>query len=115
MNTDVASILDTYGELRTGRPLVQCITNFVSMDVTANVLNAAGASPAMVHDPAEAGEFAGFGGVVDHGRGGAGRVEDIGSHVHRHEVRDALDEWSHRTQFAVRVENGRNVSIHEAP
>jgi len=64
MNTDIASILDTYGELRTVRPLVQCITNFVSMDVTANVLNAAGASPAMVHDPAEAGEFAAIAGAV---------------------------------------------------
>lgn len=30
------------------RPLVQCITNFVSMDLLANTLLAAGASPAMV-------------------------------------------------------------------
>lgn len=29
-------------------PLVQCITNFVSMDLMANTLLAAGASPAMV-------------------------------------------------------------------
>jgi hydroxyethylthiazole kinase-like sugar kinase family protein len=29
-------------------PLVQCITNFVSMDIMANTLLAAGASPAMV-------------------------------------------------------------------
>jgi hydroxyethylthiazole kinase len=50
--------------VRTQRPLVQCITNYVSMDIAANLLNAAGASPAMVHDAREAGEFAGIAGAV---------------------------------------------------
>jgi hydroxyethylthiazole kinase len=44
--------------VRAQSPLVQYLTNFVSMDVAANVLNAVGASPAMVHDPHESGEFA---------------------------------------------------------
>ena len=44
--------------VREQSPLVQYLTNFVSMDVAANVLNAVGASPAMVHDPHESGEFA---------------------------------------------------------
>lgn len=35
--------------LRTQNPLVQCITNYVAMKVAANVVLAAGASPAMVH------------------------------------------------------------------
>lgn len=35
--------------VRARSPLVQCITNFVSMDLVANSLLAAGASPAMVH------------------------------------------------------------------
>ncbi|XP_077229617.1 hydroxyethylthiazole kinase family protein [Tasmannia lanceolata] len=35
--------------VRKRSPLVQCITNFVSMDITANTLLAAGASPAMLH------------------------------------------------------------------
>ncbi|XP_057959343.1 hydroxyethylthiazole kinase [Malania oleifera] len=35
--------------VRERSPLIQCITNFVSMDLTANTLLAAGASPAMVH------------------------------------------------------------------
>ncbi|XP_042384733.1 hydroxyethylthiazole kinase-like [Zingiber officinale] len=35
--------------VRSRAPLVQCITNFVSMDLMANALLAAGASPAMVH------------------------------------------------------------------
>jgi hypothetical protein len=34
--------------MRDMNPLVQCITNFVSMDIMANALLAAGASPAMV-------------------------------------------------------------------
>ncbi|MBE1160745.1 hydroxyethylthiazole kinase [Dyella sp. 7MK23] len=44
--------------MRHASPLVQCITNFVAMNYAANVLLAAGASPAMVHAPEEAGEFA---------------------------------------------------------
>lgn len=35
-------------KLRSQAPLIQCITNFVSMDLMANVLLAAGASPAML-------------------------------------------------------------------
>jgi hydroxyethylthiazole kinase len=50
--------------LRAHNPLVQCITNYVSMDLAANLLNAAGASPAMVHDPHEAAEFAGLADAV---------------------------------------------------
>lgn len=48
------------GEVRSSSPLVQNITNFVSMDVAANVLLAIGASPAMVHAPEETPEFVGF-------------------------------------------------------
>lgn len=40
------------------RPLVQSITNYVSMDIAANALLAIGASPAMVHAPEETPEFA---------------------------------------------------------
>ena len=35
-------------KLREEKPLVQCITNYVSMDIMANCLLAIGASPAMV-------------------------------------------------------------------
>jgi hydroxyethylthiazole kinase len=41
-------------------PLVHNITNFVAMNVMANVLLAIGASPAMVHAREEAAEFAGL-------------------------------------------------------
>ena len=44
-------------DLRRKQPLVQALTNFVSMDVAANALLAIGASPAMVHAPEESDEF----------------------------------------------------------
>lgn len=43
--------------LRERSPLVHSITNYVSMDVTANVLLAIGAAPAMVHAAEEVEEF----------------------------------------------------------
>ncbi|CAI5975839.1 unnamed protein product, partial [Closterium sp. NIES-65] len=44
--------------VRASRPLIHCITNFVSMDAAANTLLAAGAAPAMVHSLEEVEEFA---------------------------------------------------------
>ncbi len=55
-----ARVLAVHDAVRTTTPLVHCVTNYVAMDVTANVLLAAGASPAMVHAQEEAGEFAGL-------------------------------------------------------
>ncbi|RDJ05514.1 hydroxyethylthiazole kinase [Rhizobium grahamii] len=51
-------------ELREQIPLVHCITNYVAMDIAANVLLAVGASPAMVHAEEEAGEFAKLAGAI---------------------------------------------------
>jgi len=45
-------------DMRATPPLVHNITNFVAMNVMANVLLAVGASPAMVHAREEAAEFA---------------------------------------------------------
>ncbi|EBA06572.1 hydroxyethylthiazole kinase [Sagittula stellata] len=47
-------------QMRDTAPLVQNITNFVAMNVMANAMLAAGASPAMVHAREEAAEFAGL-------------------------------------------------------
>lgn len=55
---DISTVTAVHAALRTQSPLVQCITNYVSMDIAANVLNAAGASPAMIHDVRESAEFA---------------------------------------------------------
>ena len=49
---------------REAQPLVHCITNYVAMNFAANVLNAAGAAPAMIHAREEAGEFARLAGAV---------------------------------------------------
>ncbi|MGV8988024.1 MAG: hydroxyethylthiazole kinase [Cypionkella sp.] len=46
--------------MRQTAPLVQNITNFVAMNVMANVMLAAGASPAMVHAIEETAEFTAF-------------------------------------------------------
>ncbi|KAJ4802628.1 Hydroxyethylthiazole kinase [Rhynchospora pubera] len=43
--------------VRRRAPLVQCITNLVSMDIAANVLLASGASPAMIHSINEIQDF----------------------------------------------------------
>jgi hydroxyethylthiazole kinase len=50
--------------MRAAAPLVHCVTNFVAMTPAANALLAAGASPAMVHAPEEAGAFAGVAGAL---------------------------------------------------
>ncbi|ABG33088.1 hydroxyethylthiazole kinase [Roseobacter denitrificans] len=48
---------DLLTALRDQNPLVHCITNYVAMNIAANVVLAAGASPAMVHAPEEIAEF----------------------------------------------------------
>lgn len=53
-----ADFAGTLDDLRRRRPLVQCLTNIVVAPWTANVLLAAGASPAMVDNPHESGAFA---------------------------------------------------------
>lgn len=50
--------------VRTGSPLVHCITNVVVANFTANVLLAAGAAPAMVDAPEESGLLASVAGAV---------------------------------------------------
>jgi hypothetical protein len=48
LKVDSESCWALWQDVRKAGPLVQCITNFVSMDIMANVLLAAGCSPAMV-------------------------------------------------------------------
>lgn len=50
--------------LRESSPLVQCLTNAVVTQVTADVLLAVGAAPAMVDNPHEAADFAAVAGAV---------------------------------------------------
>ncbi|MDG4721369.1 MULTISPECIES: hydroxyethylthiazole kinase [Thalassospira] len=65
MTTDLSkTATDLFETMRATNPLVHCITNFVAMNYAANVLLAAGASPAMVHTPEESGEFAAIAGAL---------------------------------------------------
>lgn len=95
--------------LREAAPLVQCLTNSVVMETTANVLLAAGASPAMVDTPEESAEFAAIAGgvLINAGTPSAERYAGM-----REAVRGATEAgtpWvvdpvgagglSHRTQF----------------
>lgn len=51
-------VLQAWTALQQQQPLVQCITNTVAANYVANVLLAAGASPAMIDHPEEAEDFA---------------------------------------------------------
>src|SRR5664279_4528791 len=59
-----ADCADALQALRDEAPLVQCLTNVVVTQWTANVLLAAGAAPAMVDNPEESGPFAAIAGGV---------------------------------------------------
>jgi hydroxyethylthiazole kinase len=54
---DIEYVAQLHAELRRHRPLVHNITNYVVMPLSANVLLALGASPAMVHAVEEVEEF----------------------------------------------------------
>lgn len=58
MSYPLATMSTALRTVREHAPLVQCITNFVAMNMAANAMLAIGASPAMVHAEEEAGEFA---------------------------------------------------------
>lgn len=53
----IDSIIAAHHALKNTRPLVQCLTNTVSVNFMANVLLSSGASPAMVDNPEEAADF----------------------------------------------------------
>jgi len=54
------TVIRDLDRIRTARPLVHNITNFVVMEPTANALLALGASPVMAHAPEEMEAFAAF-------------------------------------------------------
>ncbi len=48
---------DIWDQIRLQRPLIHCISNYVTLNDVANIIIASGASPAMCEHPAEAGDF----------------------------------------------------------
>lgn len=51
---------EIWDEVRMKAPLIHCITNYVTVNDVANIILAGGASPAMVENPKESGDFAGI-------------------------------------------------------
>ncbi|MDR1011520.1 MAG: hydroxyethylthiazole kinase [Opitutaceae bacterium] len=76
----IARVLDA---IRARHPLVHCMTNEVVKDITANVLLAIGASPAMVE---HAGEAAGFAAIADALLINVGTLDDAQIHAMRHAI-----------------------------
>lgn len=58
MTDFISDFSGAISDMREKRPLVHCITNYVTAGDTANMLLAAGASPIMADDPAEVAEIA---------------------------------------------------------
>lgn len=57
-------VIDAWTLLKLQQPLVHCITNNVAANYVANILLAAGASPAMIDNPFEAESFAKISGAI---------------------------------------------------
>ncbi|ROP45856.1 hydroxyethylthiazole kinase [Pseudokineococcus lusitanus] len=105
-----AAVVAAHGALRAGRPLVACLTNEVVVQVTANALLAAGASPAMPRHPVEAAQLAGLSGgllvnlgtVDDVQEDAAGRAVGAAAAAHVPWVLDpvAVGVLDHRTAIA---------------
>lgn len=57
-------VMDAWTQLQTQQPLVQCITNTVAANYAANILLAAGASPAMIDNPFESESFVKISGAL---------------------------------------------------
>lgn len=76
--------VDALNQLRQASPLVHCITNDVVQSITANVLLALGASPAMVIDPREAAQFSAIASalLINVGTLTASRAESMLSAIH---------------------------------
>lgn len=53
----IDQVIEAWHSLQDKAPLVQCITNSVATNYTANILLAAGASPAMIDNPFETEAF----------------------------------------------------------
>lgn len=84
---DVAHLVSL---LRETTPLVHCLTNSVVRQITADVLLAAGAAPAMVDHPEEAGDFAAIasGVLINVGNPTAEQVEGMRAAIDSARVHD---------------------------
>lgn len=63
-STILEHVIEAWTALQTQQPLVQCMTNSVAANYAANILLAAGASPAMIDNPFEAESFTKISGAL---------------------------------------------------
>lgn len=100
--TEIAHLVE---EVRASSPLVHCLTNTVVANLTANVLLAAGAAPAMVDAPEESGVLAGVSGavLVNLGTITRAQAEGVDAAVTPDEVADAATEVARRYGAVVAV------------
>ncbi len=99
-SADVTSAVVTAGDVahrlelvREHAPLVQCLTNVVVANATANILLALGAAPAMVDIPEEAGIFAGVASAVLVNLGTPGAEQREGMRVAARAAADSGTPW----------------------
>lgn len=107
--------------LREATPLVQCLTNSVVMEITANALLAAGASPAMVDTPEEAASFATVANGVLINAGTPSTAQYSGMREAIRGANEAGNPWvmdpvgagglEHRTKFLVSILSSRPSAI----
>lgn len=91
---DVASrIISHFQNLRNLSPVVLNLTNYVAMDLSANVLLASGASPIMAHAPEELERLVDLSGAI---------VINIGT---------LDDTWTRSFRLALRIAKGHNKPI----
>jgi hypothetical protein len=85
----------TLKQVRASGPLVQCVTNYVSMDIMANVLIAAKMSPAMAHGGTngEAAEFAKIASCVNLNLGSLDNDRAIGAKAAAKVCNDMKKPW----------------------
>jgi hydroxyethylthiazole kinase len=74
--------------MKAANPLVMCVTNRVTPQRVADVLLAAGASPAMIDNPDEVGQFAGLADLI-----GGGLYLNTGLHATQMGAIGAVGEW----------------------
>ena len=84
--------------MKAANPLVMCITNRVTPQRVADALLAAGASPAMIDNPAEVAGFAGLAHTI-----GGGLYLNCGLHASQMQAIPAITDWRRNTDDSVLV------------
>jgi len=83
-----SSVVECFRAMKAANPLIMCVTNRVTPQRMADVLLAAGASPAMIDNPEEVGQFASLADAIN-----GGVYLNTGLHASQMGALDALADW----------------------